>query len=165
MNISATAAIVAVSLYEGLLKLKEQQAAPNMAAVAPVASPVQPTQQMPGTPPPVEAPPQEPQQAVISSASLESIIDSLNVIRGGPSFEKPEVFNGLTAVFNGLSEVEKAATDKVLKEIQNVMIGKAGNEQMQQGAVSPASMTPPQQMMQASQRAANVGPAPATGGM
>jgi hypothetical protein len=102
------------------------------------AAPQQPPQQQP---PQAPQAPQQPPEGDVGGAAVEvtidSIIDKLNVIRGGKSFNDPVVFQKMSNVFNGLSDMEKAALDKVLGEFQGIMA-----DQSQQGSANPQDGTP-----------------------
>ena len=140
MMTSAKATMFSLALYEGLLKLHEQQ---QMMATPPAPPPPMPAapQQPPAQPPQApQTPPQSPEGDVGSSAvevTIDSVIDKLNVIRGGKSFNDPVVFQKMSTVFNGLSDMEKAALDKILGEFQGIMA-----DQSQQGSANQQDGTP-----------------------
>ena len=51
--------------------------------------------------------------------SVEKIIDHLNGIRSGKSFNDPLVFTAISNIFNSLSASEKAVLDKALSQLDN----------------------------------------------
>jgi hypothetical protein len=108
----------------------------------------QPSAVPPATPPPApetnqselttQPPPEEEMRMTV-----ESMVDKLNVLRGGRSFTDPEVFGRLTTFFNGLTDEQKTSFDYLLTELGKVVIGaseeEAGLEDQQQQAQQPTS--------------------------
>lgn len=114
-------------LTEAVRILKEQDPAvppaPGGSAVPP--SPVPPAPATNGAPPAPAAPPVDPNAAPAADAKpfdVDSMIERLNVIRGGKSFADPEVYGQLTSFFKTLSDADKAAIDKFLQSIGKVVI-------------------------------------------
>jgi hypothetical protein len=64
--------------------------------------------------PPVTTNPQSRSGKVVT---VDKIVDSLNKIRSGKSFNDPLVNTALNNIFNSLSAAEKAVTDKVLDQM------------------------------------------------
>jgi hypothetical protein len=119
----------------------------------PIAPPAPAVQQ-----PPVEnqQPPQPPPAGQTSLAgpdgkpiTVDSMIDRLNVIRGGRSFKDPEVYGDLTRFFKRLPDAEKTQLDAILMEVGKIVINAQGDvsagSQPSQGQQQPA---PPAQMQQ-----------------
>jgi hypothetical protein len=97
-------------------------------------------------PQPEQAPPTPPQapagQTSLSGPdgkpiTVDSMIDRLNVIRGGRSFKDPEVYGDLVRFFKRLPDVEKSQLDAILMEIGKIVINA-------QGDVSAGSQPTPQ---------------------
>lgn len=106
-------------LKEGRRLVLEQQQPP--------AQP-QPTEQQPSAAPAAETPtPQQTASDVAMGAdgkplTVDSLIERLNVIRGGKSFSDPEVYGQLTTLFKTLTNEEKMSMDKTLMNIGKVVI-------------------------------------------
>lgn len=100
--------------------LKElfEQASQEALAASPAPTPeAQPqAQQPPATPP---AQPQNNPQSQTSGGvvTVEKIVDHLNGIRSGKSFNDPLVYTAITNIFNGLSSSERAVLDKALSQL------------------------------------------------
>jgi|GEM_PF-3220248 len=94
-----------------LKELFEQAAQENSASQQPVAS----TNPEP-TPQPV--PQNNPQSQTSGNVvTVEKIVDHLNGIRSGKSFNDPLIFTAITNIFNGLSASERAVLDKALSQL------------------------------------------------
>lgn len=118
----------------------------------PMVAPQAQVQQTAPAPQNQPQPPQE-QQAPAQQTSLagpdgkpitvDSMIDRLNVIRGGRSFKDPEVYGDLVRFFKRLPDIEKSQLDAILMEIGKIVINA-------QGDVSAGSQPtqPPAQMQQ-----------------
>lgn len=106
-----------VKLHRGL-RLLEQAQQPTQPPASPTAPPA----------PPAPAPaPESPAVATPVGVdgdplTIDSIIGRLNVIRGGKSFNNPEVYGQLTTFFKGLSDTQKVTLDEVLAEIGRIVI-------------------------------------------
>ena len=84
--------------------------------------------------------------------TVELMVDKLNILRGGQSFDDPEVFGRLTGFFNTLTDEQKASLEHMLSELGKSVIGAAEEEaglednaqqQAQQGgAAQPAPPAP-----------------------
>ena len=73
--------------------------------------------------------------------SVETLIERLNVIRGGKSFAEPEVHSQLNSIYQNIQEQDKITLDRIL-----IDIGKAVQETQQNNAPPPSNgQTPPQQ--------------------
>jgi hypothetical protein len=53
---------------------------------------------------------------------VDSMIERMNIIRGGRSFADPEVYGQLTSYFKGLNEADKAIIDRFLQDINKIVI-------------------------------------------
>jgi hypothetical protein len=119
-----------------------------------------PTQTPPTQTPPIQQPPVENQQQPPAGQTslagpdgkpitVDSMIDRLNVIRGGRSFKDPEVYGDLTRFFKRLPDAEKSQLDAILMEVGKIVINAQGDvsagSQPSQGQQQPA---PPAQMQQ-----------------
>lgn len=95
-----------------LKKIFEQiaEVSPEGGAVPAVEAPA--VQSMPEQP--ITTNPQSKSGKVVT---VEKIVDSLNKIRSGKSFNDPLVNTALNNIFNSLSAAEKAVTDKVLDQM------------------------------------------------
>jgi hypothetical protein len=97
-------------------------------------------------PPDPQQAPQPPQQAAAAQTqqttpqdvavgvdgqplTIDSLIERLNVIRGGKSFSDPEVYGQLTTLFKSLSNDQKTTLDKVLTDIGKVVINAPNSEE------------------------------------
>lgn len=78
------------------------------------------------------------------SITIDSVIERLNVIRGGKSFSDPEVYGLLTTFFNNLSEEQKTTLDQLLMQIGQVVISALPTKKpAEQPAVPPAPAPEP----------------------
>lgn len=118
-------------LLEAQRFLREQ--APGMPApvVPPVSSPVPPSPvpPAPATNTSAAAPstPQTPgmpagQDGQPKPFDVDTMIERMNIIRGGRSFADPEVYGQLTSYFKGLNEADKAIIDRFLQDINKIVI-------------------------------------------
>jgi hypothetical protein len=80
---------------------------------------------------------------------VDSMIERMNIIRGGRSFADPEVYGQLTSYFKGLNETDKSVIDRFLQDINKIVIQV---DTAQQAPVGGGSAQPP------------VAPAPAPAG-
>lgn len=95
-----------------------EQASQEALAASPAPTPeAQPQVQQPPTTPPAQ--PQNNPQSQTSGGvvTVEKIVDHLNGIRSGKSFNDPLVFTAITNIFNGLSSSERAVLDKALSQL------------------------------------------------
>ncbi len=133
---------------------------PPVSAGSPVPPPPQtpqdPAQQMP---PPTTPPPGG------EELTMDSMIERLNVIRGGKSFTDPEIYGQITTYFKTLTPENKSTIDAFLQSISKIMVNvrQGGTEEQpmqpevaqqaapNSGAQPPISATP------------NASPAPAMG--
>lgn len=68
---------------------------------------------------------------------VDTLIERLNVIRGGKSFSDPEVYGQLTSKYKEMSDADKGVIDTFLQEIGKIVI------QVDAQATSPAQGQPP----------------------
>lgn len=114
-------------LHEAVRVLKEAEQplpAPQQSAVPPGPVPPAPATNASATAPATD-PNAPPPVAGVEGAQpfdLDSLIDRLNVIRGGKSFADPEVYGQLTAYFKAMSEADKGIVDKFLQAIGKIVI-------------------------------------------
>jgi pyruvate/2-oxoglutarate dehydrogenase complex dihydrolipoamide acyltransferase (E2) component len=123
---------------------------PAPATNAPAPSPA-PTPDGANTPPPVDGEQPKP-------FDLDTLIDRLNVIRGGKSFADPEVYGHLTTYFNSLNDADKASVDRFLQSIGRIVIQVDDTQQTGSGNAQPAMNQTP------APAPAPAAPAPAPGG-
>lgn len=134
--IETRAKLIALSLFEAgkQVVLKEQQ---DPGQVPPTGTaPPMPQEQQPQN--------QQPAPAVDSTGqnlTVESLIEKLNVIRGGKSFDAPEVHSQLNALYQNIQDQDKITLDRIL-----IDIGKAVQESQTAQPPAPQNgQTPPQQ--------------------
>jgi hypothetical protein len=115
-------------LQEAIRVIKEaNQNQQTPAPQAPAASPVPPSPVPPAgatngaaATPPTPSTPASP--GAPSALDLDSLIDRLNVIRGGKSFADPEVYGQLTTFFKNTSDADKTVIDNFLQNIGKIVI-------------------------------------------
>lgn len=113
-----------------------------------MAPPVAPQGQ--AAPPPLppagaQQPPAAPQPEALT---IDSIVDRLNVIRGGKSFTEPETYKGLSDFFNTIPQTEREVIDRFLTGIGKVVInapGSAGDPNTQVPSTNTQTGQPPAQ--------------------
>lgn len=120
--------LLAAYLLEAQRMLKEQAPMPpppGGSAVPPSPVPPAPATNtaaaaMPPAPPvPGAQPGQDMQQKPFD---VDSMIERMNIIRGGRSFADPEVYGQLTSYFKGLNETDKAVIDRFLQDVNKIVI-------------------------------------------
>lgn len=107
------------------LALYEQDQAPQMAPPpAPNAGAVPP-------PPPAgpeaqnqppQPPPGSPDQAQQPPMTIDSMIERLNVIRGGKSFTDPEVYGQVVTYFKKITPEQNQIIDQFLADVSRIMV-------------------------------------------
>lgn len=79
--------------------------------------------------------------------TLEQMIDRMNIIRSGLSFDDPEVFGKLTALYKSMPSDEKIKLNKQLKDIgaivQSQEVNKGGQEAPEAPAMPPEAAPAP----------------------
>jgi len=53
--------------------------------------------------------------------TVDSMVDQLNILRGGKSFKDPEVYGKLNTFFNNLTEEQKNSTKWILEELTKIV--------------------------------------------
>lgn len=118
--------IIALSLFNAASLLKEQAEA----AAA-----------MPPDPPAAESAADAPSDEQGKPITIDSVIDRMNIIRSGLSFEDPEVYGKLTTLFKQMTPEDKMKLNKQLTDIgaivQNIPAEKQAGEQS--GEVAPSA--------------------------
>ena len=75
--------------------------------------------------------------------SLDSMIERLNVVRGGKSFTDPEIYGQLTSYFKTMTPEQKTVVDTFLQSISKIMIDVRTNTQADPNAPDPNAPPPP----------------------
>lgn len=93
-------------------------------------------------------PPQEPQQ----TTSVDTVIEKLNMIRGGASFKEPVVYEQLVGWYVNLSDEQKAELNNQLDAVMGIVTVEQAMQAQQQPAQQPqpapqAQPTQPQQQV------------------
>lgn len=138
-----------------ILAEQAQDLAAQQTQAAPPAPPVQ-SQQTPTSPTnevPQNGAPENDSAPDASNITVDSLIERFNVIRGGKSFTDPEVYEQMTAYFDGMTDEEKVIMDKNLAEVGRVVI--SANKSAQPQEQQPQQQ---QQAPQAPQTAAPISP-------
>ena len=113
---------------------------------APTTTPTQQPQPPAVAPPtqPAPTPPVAPTGGDGGQHSVDTVVDHLNVIRGGKSFSEPEVYKALSDYYNTVAATEREIVDKFL-----VGVGKVITNTPSEAAPAPAnaqvSSQPPMQ--------------------
>lgn len=141
---------VTLALFE-----QEQGMAGNVAPPPPPinGNPVPPSAPMPPdnqlAPPPQQS---QPANAQAVELTLDSMIERLNVIRGGKSFSDPEIYGQLTSYFKTLSPQDKTMLDSFLQNVSKIMVNVrsgveeepvSGQEQQMQQNINNSGMQAP----------------------
>jgi len=108
-------------IQEAIINTLAEQEADRSAAPPSPVTPAPETNQ----PPPPEPPPEDEQQQQPGEEEFtaDTLVDKLNVLRGGKSFTDPEVFGQLTTFFNNLTDEQKASLKYFLSEMGKIVIG------------------------------------------
>lgn len=155
-------------ISEAIINVLAEQALDQEEPVDPVA-PVTPTQPptstpdagpTPPTPPGDDLPPEEPQGE--QEFTVDTMIDKLNILRGGKSYTDPEVYGKMTTFYKNLTEEQISSMQWFLNELTKIVVDVENIP-----AQNPASQTQPQVVQQtgtqpAPQASSPVSPAPAT---
>jgi len=134
--------IVTLALFEQ----EQAMAAPAPAAgAAPAPAPnmgLSPAIPDPGMPDP-NAPP-DGGGAATEELTLDTMIERLNVIRGGKSFTDPEIYGQLTSYFKTIQPEQKSTIDMFLQSVSKVMIDVRQNasEQVPEDPTQPPPAAP-----------------------
>lgn len=133
---------VTLALYE-----QDQQPVTNAGPVPPPAPAPPPEQNQPPQPPP-GSPDQQAQQQ--QPMTIDSMIERLNVIRGGKSFTDPEVYGQIVTYFKKITPDQNQVIDQYLQDISRIMVNvRTGNDEAQApdqaaGQAPPAQSGAPQ---------------------
>jgi hypothetical protein len=73
--------------------------------------------------------------------TVDTMVEKLNVLRGGKSYTDPEVYGKLNTFFNGLSDEQKTSFEYMLTELSNIV---SETQQQQQQPSDNSSSTQPQ---------------------
>jgi hypothetical protein len=119
--------LITESVILALYEQEQMQIQPPPPAVNAPASP----QEMAPQPTPENLPPPaaEPPQATQATVTLDTIIERLNVIRGGKSFTDPEVYGLLTTYFKNMNDDNKQTVLKFLQEVSKIVTHNAPEQQ------------------------------------
>lgn len=112
---------------------------------------MQPPQQNAGpVPPPAPAAPQDQQQPPANQdpnaqpgqqpLTVDSMIERLNVIRGGRSFTDPEIYGQFVSYFKTLAPEQLQTIDQYLQDISKIVVNveqQGGDQQQQQPGATP----------------------------
>lgn len=107
------------------LALFEQMQAGQMQQPPPPAVPTPPPPQNPPTNAPAASPEEQaPQNQPYpqEELTLDTMIERLNVIRGGKSFTDPEIYGQLTTYFKTLTPESKSMLDSFLQNVSKIMV-------------------------------------------
>lgn len=123
---------VTLALYEQ--KLNEQPAQP------PVMPPPPGQQQQANPVPPMPQPPEAEQnmqppnapQAPSQPMTVDTMIERLNVVRGGRSFTDPEIYGQLTTFYKRLSPEQIQQIDQFLQDLTKIVVNVENTSQQQQ---------------------------------
>lgn len=134
----------------------------------------------PAAPPLPEEVPQEPQNVASQQTlmTIDTMIERLNVIRGGKSFTDPEVYGQIVSYFKKMTPEQNQIIDQYLQDVSRIMINvRAGiadqdpNQNTDQGLPPPNTSGTPQPVPGGAQQppisagggATSPPPAPVTG--
>jgi hypothetical protein len=134
-------AIIAI-VAEQAIETQLQQAAPVAPQNPPVSSDT----------PPATADATQQSQPQEEQITVDTMIDKLNVIRGGTSFSDPEVYGQLTTLCNSIPEDQRITLDQQLNNIGKIVSIAEPEEAQQQPSAPAVGQAPP------------TPPAPAPGG-
>lgn len=156
---------VTLALYE---QGQQPPAAPaNAGPVPPPAPPPPPEQNQPPVPQPQDGTPPDQAQGQ-PQMTIDSMIERLNVIRGGKSFTDPEVYGQLVTYFKKITPEQNQVIDQYLQDISRIMVNvRTGNtDQAPDQSGAPPAAPPPSGGAQApiSPGAGASPPAPVGGG-
>jgi hypothetical protein len=128
--------IIALSLFNAAKLLREQEEVASAAPPPPPATTE--TSQAPAEEAVVSPSKNIPTGKGGEPLTVESMIERLNVIRAGKSFDDPEVFGQLTTLYKGLDDDMKTKVDSLLFNI-----GKIVQSVSDKPTTEPEAVTPP----------------------
>lgn len=141
--------------------LAEQEEMQMTPPPAPAADPMtQLAQQAPGQEE-LPLPTPEPGDAEPVEFTVDTLVDKLNILRGGKSLKDPEVYGKLTTFFNNLTDEQKTSSQWILDELTKIVTQPSPEEEQpaEPEEPAPAPQTPP--APPAPPQAAPPAPAPA----
>lgn len=146
-----------------VLALLEQEQMAQLAPPPPAIN-APPTQQemQPPAPAPQEATPPQANIQGQQPISLDSIIERLNVIRGGKSFTNPEVYGQMVTYFKSLNDQNKDEINKFVQEIAKIVTNNPAEASPQQPP-APTPAAPPAPPVQNNSMQPPISPAPSAG--
>lgn len=114
--------MVTLALFEQIQQnqMPQQSAQLSPAPVPGPTPPPPPVSSQANAPSPEEQTPQN-QPYPQEELTLDSMIEKLNIIRGGKSFTDPEIYGHLTTYFKTLTPEAKATLDSFLKGVSGIM--------------------------------------------
>lgn len=83
------------------------------------------------------------QQLSVGIDSVDSIIEKLNLIRGGSSFKDPEVYGQLTTWYNNIPDEMKVTLNDYMTAISNIVMIDSPEADPNKVAPPPTQATPP----------------------
>ena len=108
-------------IKEGILNVMAEQ---EIAGQQPGISSVPPASQMPSPETnvmdPGAQPPPDP--VVDEQFTVDSMVEKLNVLRGGKSYTDPEIYGSLTTFFKNLTEEQRVSLEWVLTELNKIVV-------------------------------------------
>lgn len=110
-------------LKEGIELLKRGSVKPTVSSLKEVEDPTAAAITMPPSVPSPQMPPSPvPGAPIVPTITVDTIITKLNMVRRGKSFNDSPMYEQLTAMFNALSEEDKANLDRLLSQIGQVVV-------------------------------------------
>ncbi len=105
-------------LMESIKAALQEQGLPS-----PVPTPTPTPQTAGGTPPQAQPPTGQPEQqpGIEHQFNVDSMIEKMNIIRSGKSFEDPKIYGLISEFFQTIPDQEKDAVDKFLVELGRIV--------------------------------------------
>jgi len=122
--------------------LAEQE---ELSAVPPATTPPAPQTNMPDMPPPSTPDQPAPDPSAQKEFTVDTMVEQLNILRGGKSLKDPEVYGKLTTFFNNLTEEQVTSLKWVLEELIKIVTNVNElnpSQSLEQPAAPPASPPP-----------------------
>jgi len=133
-------------IKEGILNVLAEQ---EIAAQPPGVSSVPPANQIPSPETNIMDPSAQPAPDPVEEEqfTVDSMVEKLNILRGGKSYTDPEIYGSLTTFFKNLTEEQQASLEWVLTELNKIVVDVDGLEQPEQPtdptAAQPVAPPPP----------------------
>lgn len=124
--------IVTMALFE------QDQAQQAVAAPPPGVQNPNPVPPAPPAPPDAQVQ-QPPPQAAPVTMTLDSMIERLNVIRGGKSFTDPEIYGMLTGFYKKLTPDQLSSIEQFLGDLSRIVVNVGNSTESQPQTDSPDS--------------------------